>query len=443
MLLSANSIRELIRTAQHNRKVLIDYLISQKEVPHWNTFLLGIPDLRKKYWRSLVDLHMELVPSHISSQDLYGKLWELFKEVTVNASDYQTRERLNQRLSEFSELVKKPLMTFDIIYEIKNFEIGANRFVFRNVEIFKLTSEDLQSLGLDANESVMQDRIFKEWVDRSVAKVEVNVSEISRAYESGLNTVTSILDVIRLVAVRERIGGLDDSMFLWELGESITIPKVRPEKGTLFQTTYHLGFRPLIVPMNEIIHNGLANQSIWQYILDGNLPTDIDTRVMRAIRWITHAVTANSLDYKLVDLCTALEILLLPNHKSGTKGELISLRQVLIGRGSSYVPEAILSLYEQRSDIIHSGTLDIISFLHYWHLLICCLDVIRNIVNLSRQNPSIEKLEDLIGIVETTESLQRFIRHCDIGIYNGQGISDIRKAAEEQLTEIEKHKQRD
>lgn len=443
MLLSANCIRKLIRTAQSNRKVLIDYLISQKEVPQWNTFLLKIPNLREKYWRSLVDLHMELVPSHISSQDLYGKLWELFREVTVNASDYQTKERLAQKLSEFSELVKKPLAAFDIIYEIKNFEIGANRFVFRNVEIFKLTSEVLQSLGLDANEPVMQDRIFKDWVDRSVAKVEVNVSEISRAYESGLNTVTNILDVIRLVAVRERIGWLNDSMFLWELGGSITIPKVRPEKGTLFYTTYHLGSRPIIVPMNEIIHNGLANQSIWQYILDGNLPTDIYIRVMRAIRWITHAVTANSYDYKLVDLCTALEILLLPNHELGTKGELISIRQVLIGRGSSYAPEAILSLYEQRSVIIHSGKVDITSFLDYWHLLICCLEVIRNIVNLSRENPSIEKLEYLIGIVETTENLQCFIRSCDRDTYNGRGISDIRKAAEKQRIEIEKHKQRE
>jgi len=107
--------------------------------------------------------------------------------------------------------------------------------------------------------------------------------------------------------------------------------------------------------MDKAISKGLGEHKSWQYLLDGNLPKDIDTRITKAMKWISHAITSSSLDHKLVDLCTALEILLLPGHKSGTKSELVALRQVLVGRGTSYTPEAILYLYNKRSNIIHSG----------------------------------------------------------------------------------------
>ena len=161
---------------------------------------------------------------------------------------------------------------------------------------------------------------------------------------------SGVRSTIRLLAVRENLSKPDE-MFLWELGESIAIPKNVPNNGTILSTRGHRGFSPIIVPVDNSISKGLEEQEAWRYLLDGNLPEDIATRNFKAIKWISHAVTSSSLDYKLVDLCTALEILLLPDHKKGTKGELIALRQVLIGRGTSYVPEVILYLYEKRSNM--------------------------------------------------------------------------------------------
>jgi hypothetical protein len=222
-------------------------------------------------------------------------------------------------------------------------------------------------------------------------------------------------------------------MFLWEVGESISIPRVKPRSGPVLSRSYHRGFRPIVVPMDETITKGLENHKSWQYVLDGDLPEDINIRVTRAIEWISHAVTSNSLDYKLVDLCTALEILLLPDHKSGTKGELIALRQVLVGRGTSYGPGFMLYLYEKRSKIIHSGTLEITSFTDYWNLKICCLQVLSNISSLSKQHPSIQRLRDLLKVVENADTLQAFIKRCDCAYDGGAGINKIKKAAEEQL----------
>ena len=434
-LLCQNEVKTLLRSAISfkNRKALVDYVNSQDSTPSWDSFLITMPELRRKYWKTLIALHRELVPNHISLEGIYTELWQLFREVVLNTSRYQTRQDLNQKLSEFSEEVKKPLYVFDIIYEIKNFNVADSSFSLGNVEIFKLTKECLRKLGLNMGVSVLKDKIFEGWLGRSVAKTEVSVSDINRAYESGISIVNSVLNTIRLAAVRERIGGLHDEMFLWELGESFSIPRVKPERGTVLSESHHRGFRPLILPMDKTISKGLEDQTTWQYVLDGNLPDDINTRITKAMKWISHAVTASSFDYKLVDLCTALEIMLLPDYKSGTKGELIALRQILIGRGMSYVPEAILYLYEKRSNIVHSGTLEITSHSDYWHLLICCLQVLSNIVSLSRQNPSMQRLRDLFKKVENAETLQHFIKLCNLGIYNGEGIHKIKKVAEEQL----------
>ncbi len=438
-LVCQDTIKKLLKSAinYQNREGLTTYVNAQTDTPSWDLFLIAMPELRQKYWQALGALQKELVPNHISNQDLYVHTWNMFKEVSLNAGDYRTRANLEKRIATFYREIKKPLLTFDIIYEIKNFDVGKSRFNLGIVEVFKLTTKELRGLELKTGVSVIQDAIFKEWVGRSVAKLEVNVSDIHRAYESGITEAISALNIIRLVAVRERLSPYDDEMFLWELGESIVLPKVKPKKGISLMRDYYRGFRPLIVTMDKILLKGLEEHSTWQYLIDGKLPEDINTRVMKAIGWISNAVTSSQLDYKLVYLCTALEILLLPNHKSGKKGELIALRQMLVGRGTSYVPEAILYLYEKRSIIIHSGTLEVTSISDYWHLLICCFQVLGNIINISMRHPDISTLEDLIGVVETEEDLQRFIRFCDAGVYDGQGIKDIKEAAISRLTEIE------
>jgi len=421
-LICQSVVKELLRAGiSYRGDSLINYLISQADAPPWDTFLIGIP-LRKKYWEAMVELQKELVPNHISIDDLYISLWNLFKEVVLNRSAYQIGSKLDEKIIEFSRDVKKPLRTFDVIYEIKNLDVGSRHFTLGNVEIFKLTAENMQSLGLT------ESGIASKWEGRCVAKVGVNASEVGLSSASGITEVNDALNVLRLATREELLSSLSDYIFWWELGKSMTISKSKPEEGIL--TEFGSGKdRPLIIDLGERIANGLDDKSIWKHILDGKLPEDINRRIIRAIEWISHGITASSLDYKLVDLCTALEILLVPESDSGTKGELIALRQVLIGRGSGHTPAGILYLYEKRCNIIHSGTLEITSYLDYWRLLICCLRVLENIVHLSQRNPNKCELEALLSIVENKETLQNFIRYCELGMYEGKGINRIKKAA--------------
>lgn len=436
------NLRELMRSVVtfQNRQSLVEYINSLASMPNWDLLLRTFPELREKYRQSLVALHKELLPNYMSAQDIYYKLWALFKEITLNANQYVTRESLKQKLSEFCSEVKKPLTTYDIIYEIKNFDVGEGNFTFGNVEIFKLKAEYLVKIGLLKDTSVVKNTMFNEWVGKSVAKTEVSISDLSRAYESGLKIVSDVLDTVRLVAFWGRLDTPVDDLFLWELGQSMTIPKVVQHEGIGVGTTYHRGFRPSITPMDGAIRKALYEQKSWERLFDGTLPDDINIRINRAIKWMSQAITSSNLDFKIVYLCTALEILLLPGHKDGTKGELVALRQVLLGRGHSYAPGVVLHLYQKRSSIIHSGTLEITSYPAYWNLLVCCFEVLRNIINLSKQNPSVKKLTDLLKIVENSETLQDFIHNCELGIYDGEGVNKVKKAAESRLKQIKEPK---
>jgi hypothetical protein len=325
--------------------------------------------------------------------------------------------------------VKEPLKTFDIIYEIKNFDVGSKHFSFGDVEIFKLTTDYLQKLLLSGKVSSIRTDAVEEWPDTSVIKTKVEAPEIDEVYEAGKTKANNVLNIIRLAAVRERISQLDDEMFLWELDKSITMPRVKPEKGTLLSISAQRGSRPLIVDMGNTITKGLESEKTWISILNGELPEDISRRLFRAAEWISHAVTSDSLDYKLVDLCTSLEIMLLPNHEGGPKGAPIALRQVLIGRGTSYTPEAVLYLYDKRSTIVHSGILNTTNHSEYWNLLICCFQVLASIVRLSKQYPHMQELKNLLDIVEDKEALEKFIKKCELGIYNGYKINSIKNYA--------------
>ena len=426
-------VRQLLRAGMSypEQEALAKYLESQADPPIWDSALVWTPELRGKYWQAMVELQKELVPKYTNMQDLYRKLWGLFREVVLNKANLQSGTKLQEKIDDFSKEVKKPLITFNVIYEIRDFSIGERYFTLGNVEVFNLTADYLKSLGLTRS------HIISEWEGRSVAKVEVDASEPDRALDSGEIEVNNILNILRLAVRRERIGEVYESIYWWELGENIVIPKKRPEVGTLWTVGSGRHERPLIIELGETVAKVLEDESVWKYILDEKLPKDISIRMQRAIEWISHSITSKSLDYKLVDLCTALEIMLLPNHKRGLKGELIALRQVLIGQGSSYAPAGILYLYEKRSNIIHSGALEITNYLDYWHLLICCLQVLESIVRLSQRYPDKWEMEDLLSIVENKETLENFIRYCELGMYEGKGINKIKKAAEERLAQCQ------
>ena len=434
------AIAELIRTAinspeKDKLKAYLSnpepYLSEPSGVPSWNILFVSMPLLRKRFWKTLVILHKELVPKYISAEALYEEIWELLKDIVLNKESYQDSIALNNKLSSFYHAIKKTLSLFTVIYHIKYLDVGEKYFQLRNIEVYKLTGDYLQSTRLTHGINQGGSYIFDKWEGRSIAKIEIAAVDTDRAIDTGRKEVEIVLDLLKLIARSAKLSNTFDILFRWEIAEVLVITKQSVKRTSLISRQFG-DHHAVTVDMGNSIDNELKDNDFWMTIVEGALPEDIHKRVIKATHWISKAIMMNDidLDYKLVMLCTALEIMLLPSYKSGNKGELIALRQLLLGRSNYYNPTGILHLYNIRSDVIHEGNVDITSRSDYWNLLICCMQVLKNIVTLSRQYPDIITLNDLIAKVQDQETLDHFIDNCKIGMFEGKDIRDIQKVAQ-------------
>ncbi|MFX1539002.1 MAG: hypothetical protein ACFFDI_32870, partial [Promethearchaeota archaeon] len=96
--LNCNSILKKLMCSvitYQNRQKIIEYINALTSIPDWDSLLWTFPELREKYRQSLIALNKELVPNHVSYQDIYSKLWELFKEIALNVNKYLGQTALN------------------------------------------------------------------------------------------------------------------------------------------------------------------------------------------------------------------------------------------------------------------------------------------------------------------------------------------------------------
>ena len=305
--------------------------------------------------------------------------------------------------------------------------MGSRHLILGNTEIFRLTDEHLKAAGL-ANE-----RLVSGWEGKCVAKVEVEAAGLREANAVGRPLVTNALDVLRVSARNHLIGRQSDNLFLWEAGNSVAVDA----DGTTVGWHNNREVFPFAADIGDSAEELLNDpQSVWSLLARAQLPEDIHNRLTRAIEWISLAITEHILDHKLMHVCTALEVMLLPDHTLGKKGELIALRQVLVGENMFKEPTGILALYEQRGNVVHGGRLRIVTYNGYWHMLDCSLSVLTKLVRLSQRFPAVDTLRGLLHRVENEETLRDFTDSCEKGLYRGRGINEIKKVAQRRLSAL-------
>lgn len=392
--------------------------------------------LSRRYYNALNALMKELVPHHAPQHDLAQAFWELFGEVATEPASYCLRGRLRSRIDQFTQEWKKPLKLHQIAYKIDNLNLGTESFSFGHVCFFTMNDAELRRWGLSRRRPIHA-RILKDFVNQSVATIQVQASSGSLAFETGLQEVLITLNFLRLAGVWGRISSLHDEMFLWKFNGAWVALQIGDGNQSITHG-WHRQFDPLIVDMGPHIREGLETESSnLLAIASGELPEEITTHLKRAIRWISNSITRKELDDKVVDLCTALEILFLPGYTEGRKGHMIDLRHHIIG--GDWHPGVILRLYNLRSDIVHGSTLNVSKYTDYWYLLLMCFTALRLLVSHAKTNPQIQTLEGLIKSIETKENLQDFVDLHEIGIFRGKLAREVKQLAKHRLRKLQEN----
>ena len=395
------------------------------------SFWLG-KELARELLYALNDLRLELVPRHAEDIQLVNAFWDdLVCEVTANPRIYLEDPLASINLvDEFGDYWKKPLSKFDVIYAIDYLAMGEKPIVLLNVEFFAPTDEALAERGIPKSE-------IARWSKRegiltlTAARVEAATSAI--AFEAGRGQLVEAIILMKASALRGLAGRTSgDELLQWKLSGHYLVRPVTAEEPSEWLWGFHRPFGPLVIELGNYIQQGIDRLRLEVL---SELPEDIRDRVVRSIYWIAHSATHEADDHKFVDLCTVLEILLLPEGQQVTrKGAVIALRYNLLG--GELNPPAVKWMYDRRNDVVHGKPLPVVGELDTWHLRLVCYTTISLIVRASANRRDLGTLRELIGAVETEERLETFVDRAKKGVYEGSSLPHLVKEAKDKLKQL-------
>lgn len=354
-------------------------------------------DLANELLFALNELRLELIPRHSEDNPLINAFWDdLVCEAAANSDVYLGQpQAVGDLVDRFGDRRKRPLAKYEAAYGIDYLDVGQAPITLLGVEFFSASGEALAERRISKPEwwkwSAGEEGTF------TLASVEVEAASDTTAVETGRRQVVDAIALMRGAALCGVAGKtLDDDYFQWKLSGYCVVRQVATEPSE-WDGRFCRHSKPLIVDLGHHIRQGLGDLRLE---LLSDLPEDIRDRVFRSMEWLAHSVTEEADDHKVVDLCTALEILLLPEGPKVTrKGATIARRYELLG-GGVVSPLALKWLYDRRNDVIHGNRLPVVGPIHTWHLRLACYRVVEAIARSSGDRPDVPTLKGLIGAME-------------------------------------------
>ena len=396
------------------------------------SFLLG-KELAAEFLSAMNDLRLELVPRHAEDRDILNAFWDdLVCEVNANGRVYiQEPQALAMLVDEFGILWKQPLSEHEMLYSIDHLAVGQDPIILSGVEFFEPTDQALVQRGIPRAE-------VAGWGSSdgtsTMARVRVHAASCTTASRVGRDQVTEAVTFMRVAALRGLVGKtLTDELLQWKLTGHYLARQVILGEPSRWSYGFQRQFGPLVTGLGKYIQLGAARLGLEE--LKEELPEDIRHRVLQSGYWISHSTTHEADDHKLVDLCTALEILLLPEGKRiYSKGAVIALRYNVLGGDLN--PTAVKWMYDRRNDVVHGNPLPIVGETDIWELRWVCYTTVALIVRASKDNPYLSSLQDLFDKIETEERLKSFVELAEKGIYEGSQLPSLVKEARSKLKKL-------
>ena len=405
----------------------------KKGQPQFDFTLLSFwlnPGLADELLSVLNEIRQELVPQHAEDRDLVNAFWDdLVCEVVANPEiTFEGPNGVYDLVDKFGDCWKEPLSEFEVIYGIDYLAVGQEPITLLGVEFFAPTEEAL------SQRDISKDEVAK-WSDEegtlTLAVINVEAASITIASEAGMDQVVNAVTLLKAAALRGLAGKApSDELLQWKLsGDFLVRPVTAGETPSKKLLGHQRQFGPLVDELGPYIRHGIEGLRLD---LISDLPENIRERILRSLYWIAHSAAHEADDHKFVDLCTALEILLLPEGRSvSRKGNVIALRCYLLG--GDLQPSAVKWMYERRNDVVHGSPLPVVGPVDTWQLRLVCYTVVGRIVHTSSQRPDKLTLSDLMSTVETKGKLTAFVERAGAGIYQGPSLSNLVKEAQDKL----------
>ena len=383
--------------------------------------------LAQLYWQTLRQVVDEVVPQHCSLELTWVKFWSLFREVGSGGLPVQMSGALEARTTRFEMECKRSLFTYDIVILYRDLDMGTEPMEIGPVRIVPAIHQYFHELGMNGESSWAKTESGE--APGSLAITRVLAADKARAHAVGMSAIAESLDVLKMAVLKGLANSVQPELLLqWRPSGIWSALCARADTGPSWDWKKQFG--PMATNLRQAAEDGMEGAS-YTDILEAPLPEDVRRRLKWAMDWILRSVRQEDQDQKIVDLCTALEIMLLPGYKSGKKWEPLCLRYRFLG--GDLTPSALFGLYQTGLNLVHSSTLGLASPQETRTLRSECDAVFRLILKRVKEHPETESLEDLLERMETVESLAVLWDQCDAGVFQGKGVKSLVKYVEDRL----------
>ncbi len=380
------------------------------------------------YWQTLRQLVDEVVPRHCSLQLTWVKFWALFREVASGVIPIHQSGALEARITKFEMECKRSLFTYDVVVLYRKLDMGPEPLEIGLVRIVQATHQNMKQLGMNGESYWPQAENGD--APGSLAITKVQAADKARAHEVGMSAVSHSLDVLKMAVLKGLANGVQPELLLQWRPSGIWSALCTNADAPGTSWDWKRQFGPMTANLRQAANDGFE-AAPYTDMLEAPLPEDVRRRLKWAMDWILRSVEQEDQDQKIVDLCTALEIMLLPGYTSGKKWELLCLRYRCLG--GNLAPSALSGLYQMRLNLIHSSTLGVASPQETWTLRSECDTVFRLILQRFKETPQTKSLEELMERMETVDSLHGFLDQCYAGTFQGKGVKKLAKYAVDRL----------
>ena len=347
---------------------------------------------------------------YLSKNEIDNELWHFTCEIYTNPQKENNPKALKFILNSFQEHLKKPLEQYEVMVPIKNLDLKGHSFDFLGVKYLTMTSNFALEWGIK-QENPFHKIFYDDAIDKTVTISVEYGADPTKAAERAQRKLVANLKMLRVALLLEhepRIIGWgiwDMQMLFSQSGHHGVRKKGDPSR---FSAGWERGFTCIDFTINDDVSNqiNISNLLLSNLFDNKTISINIRDRVIRALEWISNSITRESLDDKIVDLCTAFETLLTTKNDR-LKGEAISLRYMLLYAKLSkpiFDPKYLFELYLKRSDIIHGSVKDICTQYDYEIGRTISLDLISKVLYYIRSN-GISRHASFINDLQADKSL--------------------------------------
>jgi len=386
-----------------------------------------------QYHKCLKSLGAEISLEQSSEREVDRELWYFVCEVFLDTDSTKAKANVRKRIASLQARIQKPVELYEVLVPIDgHLRLNEHDFELAGTRVFEMHDKEATNWGI-RKEKPTDRMLYDAVVDKAVALLTEKGSDPWKAVDRAREKLRTVLNTLRLSLLIDhdpRVIGwkIHDIQMLFKLGEATGVKKAGSTGPVL--PGWRLGFRSVELKVDDIISKQLSQSAEFLECLfnENEMPGRLRDRLLRAVEWIGGSVTRESVDDKVIDVCTALETLL-TTQDDGRKGEAIALRMTMLYlslKEPFFDPLQLLDLYNKRSEVIHGSKRKICTESDYTTGRWIAIDVFQKALAFIKKNSITKHIAFIIALQSQPDLFQKAVDFCT---HNPEFRDDIIEAA--------------